>query len=278
MESMNQFIAGQVRTLLADIRACYPDEKLDVNHNLVPWIVRHSAWLTARFQADKDGQTPFRLANGVDYMQPICQFGEAVMAKLPESGSKSQVRWVKGIWAGKMERDDTHVLLTPAGALSARGVRRPPAPAQAQLQAMKKACGLPWDPRHTRRVRVQDPGKSQVVVLPLPTVQPPRPDSQLPDYSPSVLPGDGEDAAAPLLAQDGAGVDHEANAVEGHAQAEELAPSPSLQARPRPRTQTQMARKPLKVVYFEVPAGAHLLPRQHLCPRQLVWAQGGHRP
>ncbi|CAJ1435415.1 unnamed protein product [Effrenium voratum] len=142
------------------------------------------------------------------------------MAKLPKPGSKSQVRWVKGIWAGKLELDDTHVQLTPAGALSVRSVRRLPAPAQAQLQAMKEACGLPWDPRHGRRVRVQDPEKSQVVVLPLPTVQPPRPDSQLSDYSPSVLPGDGEDAAAPLLAQDGAGVDHEANAVEGYAQAD----------------------------------------------------------
>ena len=73
VESMNKFIAGQVRTLLADIRARYPDEKLDVSHNLFPWMVRHSAWLTARFQVrTKDGQTPFRLANGVDYTQPIC--------------------------------------------------------------------------------------------------------------------------------------------------------------------------------------------------------------
>ena len=135
------------------------------------------------------------------------------MAKLPKPGSKSQVRWVKGIWAGKLERDDTHVLLTPAGALSVRSVRRLPAPAQAQLQTMKEACGLPWDPRRGRRVRVQDREKSQVVVLPLPTVQPPRPDSASRRWRRCCCP-----VACPRRCR----VDHEANAVEGYAQAEEL--------------------------------------------------------
>ena len=42
VESMNKFIAGQVRSLLADTRARLPDEKLDVNHNLFPWKVPSS--------------------------------------------------------------------------------------------------------------------------------------------------------------------------------------------------------------------------------------------
>ena len=54
VESANAFLAGQIRTLWADLRGRYP--ALEPSHNSVPWLVRHASWLVARFhvrQRDK---------------------------------------------------------------------------------------------------------------------------------------------------------------------------------------------------------------------------------
>ena len=58
--------------------------------------------------------TPYRIFNGVNYLSPICHFAERVMARLPQPGTKTQRRWVKGIWAGRLERDGSHIILTAA--------------------------------------------------------------------------------------------------------------------------------------------------------------------
>ena len=84
------------------------------------------------------------------YQGALCSFGETVLAKLPRPGNKSQVRWVKGVWAGKLERDDSHVVLTEAGAMNVRSVRRLPQECRHQTAAVLKACGLPWNPRFGR--------------------------------------------------------------------------------------------------------------------------------
>ena len=43
VESMNGFVASQIRALWMDVRTRYPE--LDVSCNLTPWLVRHAAWL-----------------------------------------------------------------------------------------------------------------------------------------------------------------------------------------------------------------------------------------
>ncbi|CAE7832741.1 unnamed protein product [Symbiodinium sp. CCMP2592] len=109
VEGRNAHLAGEVRTWLSQLRADYPALEWDTSSNLFPWLVRHVAWLQARFGTKStDGVTPYRAATGTD-------FGETVLAKLPRPGNKAQVCWVKGVWAGKLERDDSHVVLTEAG-------------------------------------------------------------------------------------------------------------------------------------------------------------------
>ena len=70
VESMNGFVASQIRALWLDVRKRYPS--LDVSSNLTPWLVRHAAWLIARFHVrGKDGLTPYRLTTGSDYSHPV---------------------------------------------------------------------------------------------------------------------------------------------------------------------------------------------------------------
>ena len=93
------------------------------------------------------------------------------MAKLPKPGTKAQRRWIRGLWVGKLDRDNTNIILTECGALSVRSVRRLPAEAQANRTLMGSAAGVPWALRQGRMLREPPPMVAQPVVLPAVTVE-----------------------------------------------------------------------------------------------------------
>ncbi|CAJ1369087.1 unnamed protein product, partial [Effrenium voratum] len=135
VESANGFVAGQIRTLWADVQERYPE--LEPTHNVMPWLVKHAAWLISRYHVrGQDRCTPFKLVNGHDYAKPICHFGEVVMAKVPLAESKLARKWLKGIWLGKLEKDDSHVIGTTAGAIAVRSVRRLPSAQLCEAQPL----------------------------------------------------------------------------------------------------------------------------------------------
>ncbi|CAE7721094.1 unnamed protein product [Symbiodinium sp. CCMP2592] len=174
----------------------------------VPVAHKHVAWLQARFGTKStDGVTPYRAATGTDYGGALCSFGETVVAKLPRPGNKAQVRWVKGVWAGKLERDDSHVVLTEAGALNVRSVRRLPPETRHQTAAVLKACGLPWNPRFGRSAPAE---RSEPMMVPIPLATPAEETERL------------EPPGEPWLFSDGPRPDDEALLVEGAEQASRL--------------------------------------------------------
>ena len=168
VEGEHSLLAGLVRTWLMDLQNRYPNCGVDVNHTVFPWLVKYAAWSVARFQVKTtDKMTPYKIVNGVEYLSSICRFGETVMAKLPKPGTKAQRRWIRGLWVGKLDRDNTNIILTECGALSVRSVRRLPAEAQANRTLMGSAAGVPWALRQGRVLRMV----AQPVVLPAPTVE-----------------------------------------------------------------------------------------------------------
>ena len=90
--------------------------------------------------------TAYKIVTGREYTSPIVQFGEVVMCKVPnvQSLSKSKPRWFKGIFAGRTEADDSAIVLTNAGAMTVRSIRRLPQPEQHDVKLLDDACGLPW--------------------------------------------------------------------------------------------------------------------------------------
>ncbi|CAE7412283.1 unnamed protein product, partial [Symbiodinium sp. CCMP2592] len=196
-------LAGEVRTWLSQLRADYPALEWDTSSNLFPWLVRHVAWLQARFGTKStDGVTPYRAATGTDYGGALCSFGETVLAKLPRPGNKAQVRWVKGVWAGKLERDDSHVVLTEAGALNVRSVRRlPPEPGTTRQPFSKRAACLGTPDLETERLEPpgepwlfnDEPRPDDEAILVegaeqasrLPDASPTEANADVPDYEPS---------------------------------------------------------------------------------------------
>ena len=68
----------------------------------------------------KDGLTPYHLTTGSNYSHPVAMLGEVVLGKVPTPRGKMQRRWIKGIWLGKLDRDDSNVLGTSSGAVAVR--------------------------------------------------------------------------------------------------------------------------------------------------------------
>ena len=117
--------------------------------------------------------TPFHIVSGCDYTTPIVQFGEVVLCKIPDtqSLSKAKPRWFTGLFISRLEVDDSAVVLTDAGAITVRSVRRLPLADQHDVAYLNAACGLPWAPAGKRtNVRTEN---SQVAALPAPPVSDP---------------------------------------------------------------------------------------------------------
>ena len=87
---------------------------------------------------------PIPLVTGSDYSHPLATLGEVVLGKFPTTKSKAQRRWVKGLWLGKLDRDDSHILGTSSGAIAVRSVRRLPPESQTDGVMMKAMKGIPW--------------------------------------------------------------------------------------------------------------------------------------
>ena len=96
---------------------------------LMRWIVRHAAWLMPRFRGSEIQS--FYRAMGGPYRGKLVEFGETVLAHLPEVGEGSgnpaptlADRWKSGVWLGKSDLTDEHLVRTDDGVVYARSVRR----------------------------------------------------------------------------------------------------------------------------------------------------------
>lgn len=178
--------------LWLDTRERYPE--LDITSNVVPWLIRHAGWLIARFHTrSRDKLTPYKMITGGDYSHPVARFGEVVLGKIP----KPQTR---GVWLGKLDRDDSHILGTSSGAIAVRSVRRFPPESQTDSKMLEDMKGLPWQPRDGVRHRVT-PEVSHAMPMPLPAATA----ADSPAQGDEILAEDKEEGENhPTLAVDGA--------------------------------------------------------------------------
>eukprot|EP00972_Heterocapsa_arctica_P028558 4201368-Heterocapsa_arctica.AAC.1 len=95
-------MGGLIRTLVRTVESKY-DVTIPKNGNLIPWMVRHAGWLCNRFHRWISGKTAFFAANGVDFRNNICVFGEVVYGKLQDkelTKDKLEARWAPGVYLG----------------------------------------------------------------------------------------------------------------------------------------------------------------------------------
>ena len=83
--------------------------------------------------------------------------------------TKADTAWVKGIWVGKTTTNDEHIILTLAGKVTCRTVRRMPKGKRHDKELLMKVCGEPWREKIASipRSLAMDSGKGEIVPTPL---------------------------------------------------------------------------------------------------------------
>ena len=100
--------------------------RIDSDHALVPWSYMHAAWCLNRFATHSTTKmSPFELVFGRRYAGKVACFGEVVMV-LHRRGPnvKQGPQWVPGVWLGKTDVEDMHLVATPSGVLTGKAIRR----------------------------------------------------------------------------------------------------------------------------------------------------------
>ena len=113
--------------------------------HIFPWATQHAAFIYNRFHVHRGSRrTSYEILTDTTYKGKICEFGESVLAKAPAAAVyKGSNHWTKGIRVGKSLTSDCHVILTKAGVMMARSVRRLPQPFDKDL--IFAVRGLSWN-------------------------------------------------------------------------------------------------------------------------------------
>lgn len=158
VERAHRSLQATTRALKLDYLA-RADTDVVPGHVLFPWMLRHSAWLTNRFQPrGPKGTTAYEARYGSPYKAALAAFGEVIMVRVPIDPPglrrKLDTQWMKGVWVGRMDDNDAHIVITPYGTVTGRTVRCLPAGQRRQPDLVRAV-----------RAEVSDPVLSQAALL-----------------------------------------------------------------------------------------------------------------
>ena len=116
--------------------------------------------MITRFQTRSHGGSSYKLIFGREYCGEIAEMGEQLWyrlaARVLAGRGKWEARFARGIWVGKSEIDDTHLVVDlERGIQKVRTVRRMPEEFRWNVEMLQNSRFTPWKPT---------PGKSAQVV------------------------------------------------------------------------------------------------------------------
>ena len=125
VERAHRTLFGQIRTLRAQIQKNY-NRRINLQHPLVAWIVRRSAYILNRYAIHSGGHTSYFNRWQKNPTTPLCEFGETVQHMVPtlKQYLKLEQRFFDGIWLGRDESTGEHILRISNRVMRARTVRR----------------------------------------------------------------------------------------------------------------------------------------------------------
>ena len=124
--------------------------RLDTDHPLMTWMVRHCCWIFSRYHTRADGRTPYEVLRNNSYRGGIASFAEVVWARVPGSRltrGKFEVNWLELVWLGKTESSDEHLCGDEHGVRKFRTIRRQPESARWRREDVDKLVGDPFNPK-----------------------------------------------------------------------------------------------------------------------------------
>eukprot|EP00971_Amphidinium_carterae_P298205 5925522-Amphidinium_carterae.1 len=162
VENMCKIIQGLVRSLRYATESKY-QMRLTPDRVIWPYLVRHAAFILARFHVKPSGVTPYFAVFGEDYKETLTEFGETILAKIPTShagrtsaamlSKKADTTWRRCIWLGRTENSAEHLVgFQPAEGAEAssivtvRTIRRLEEAKRTDKALLESIIGAPWMP------------------------------------------------------------------------------------------------------------------------------------
>ena len=147
IDKMHLILFEQSRTLRLQLQKRLRTE-VDSNHCIFPWIVKHSQFLLNRFHTHEDGHTSYFRRWKRDYQEPLCEFGETVLFRMPEeSRNEDDTAWHTGIWLGKDTEADESIVHCESTVYKVRTVKRVISSKRWNTALHKLLTSTPWNPK-----------------------------------------------------------------------------------------------------------------------------------
>ena len=102
------------------------------------------------------------MLRGKDYNGIVVEFGECVLYKIPGLQPKLATRWEKGVWLGKRNSTDEHLVGTEDGTTTARTVQRRPEEHRWSKDVFQKLVATPSQPRGLHDGREAEPRQKYI--------------------------------------------------------------------------------------------------------------------
>ena len=114
VEGANRFAAGLLRTYKLKLDRKI-ERELRPSDPIVPILVNSVGWMITRFQPRSHGGSSYKLIFGREYSGEIAEMGEQswyrLAARVTAGRGKWEASFARGIWVGKSEIDDTHLVM-----------------------------------------------------------------------------------------------------------------------------------------------------------------------
>ena len=179
IERAIQDVEGQVRTLRSALEEKVA-MRIRLGTSIVPWLIRHAAYLITRCRVRPSGHTSLQMMKGRRPNSKLAEFAEVVHFKIPNTKltpGKYEDLWKDGLWLGCDARSGENLIGTDVGVFKVATVRRKPEDERWSAFMIIQMTGSPKTPvpgQATRRM----PAYSNKY-----TVAPPMPGSAVPQPS-----------------------------------------------------------------------------------------------
>ena len=119
-------VGNMVRTLKSAL-ALNIGTAVSLDMTIVPWLVRHAAYIITRCRVRSCGRTSLQMMKGRKSLTELVPFGETVMFKISKTsqavGSFVE-RWESGVWIGTTIRDGMSLIGTTGGVYKVGAIKR----------------------------------------------------------------------------------------------------------------------------------------------------------
>ena len=150
-------VEGMVRILRSALSANTGME-IKLNMTIVPWLVRHAAYILTRCRVRSHGKTSLQLIRGGVSNTELVPFGETVLFEIPKTAEalgSFEDGWESGVWLGYTIRDGMTLVGTQTGAYKVGTIKRKADGeqwSQAAIQGIIESPQQPHPGMGTRRI------------------------------------------------------------------------------------------------------------------------------